>query len=138
MPLQRVTLPTEEHLTRAEEKQQLRVTTTDEDELVSALVAAARQFAETKCQRQIMAARWKYVIDSFPGPALYGVPFGKTLSIPEHAIVLPIGPVLQVINVQYTDLSGNTQTLSAGQANDYIVETSGQITRLTPPFGKIC
>lgn len=140
MPLQLVTAPTAEPLSLAQAKQHLRLTTADEDALVTGLIEAARRMAEARTRGQILAARWKYVIDSFPGPALYGVPFGKTLSLPEHAILLPKGPVLQVVSVTYTDLSGVTQTLVQGQSNDYVVSQPtepGEVTRITPPFGKI-
>jgi uncharacterized phiE125 gp8 family phage protein len=135
MPLQLVRDATAEPLSLAEAKRHVRETTTAQDALITALVAAVRQYAQTKTQRQIIAARWKMVLDSFPGPSLMGVPFGKPYGLPEHAILIPIGPMLQIVSIQYTDMGGALQTLVAG--TDYIVDLSSEPARITPPFGKI-
>ncbi len=135
MPLQLLTPPTAEPLSLAQAKQHLRVTTTDEDALISGLIAASRAYAQAKTQRQIMAAKWKFVLDSFPGPSLIGVPYGKPFTLPEHAILLPLAGVLQVVSINYTDLAGNPQTLTPG--TDYVVDLSCEPVRITPPFGKI-
>lgn len=142
MPLQRVSSPTAEPLTLAEAHGHLRTSNVElQDAKIQRAIRAARAACETRTQNQIMAARWKYLLDSFPGQDDGGadsyVPWGKTQGIPPNAIVLPIGPVLQVASITYLDMSGVTQTLVSGQANDYVVETSGQLTRITPPFGKI-
>ena len=89
MPLQLIRPPTAEPLSLAQAKGHLFIVTADDDALVVGLIAAARAYAQTKTQRQIMAARWKLVLDSFPGPSLIGVPYGKPFSLPEHAILLP-------------------------------------------------
>ena len=52
-----------------EAKLHLRVEVTDDDALITALISAARQYAETLTQRQFVTATWKLVLDSFPGPA---------------------------------------------------------------------
>lgn len=135
MPLQLVSAPTLEPLSLVEAKLHARVSTTAEDSLVTALIVAARDYAQNKTQRQIVAAKWKLVLDSFPGPSLIGVPFGKPYGLPEHAIVIPIASVQQVDQIQYLDMNGTLQTMVAG--TDYVVDTSGDPTRITPPFGKI-
>lgn len=140
--LQRVTLPTSEPLSLAEGYGHLRTSSAElQDAKILRAIRAARAACETRTQNQIMAARWKLVLDSFPGQVDGGatsyVPWGKVLGIPPNAIVLPIGPVLQVVSITYLDMAGATQTLVAGQANDYVTESSGQVTRITPPFGKI-
>ena len=76
MPLQLVTPPAEEPVSLADAKLHLRVDFTDDDALITSLIAAARQAAETLTGRQIVTARWKLVLDSFPGPSLMGVPAG--------------------------------------------------------------
>ena len=68
MPLQLVTPPAEEPVSLAEAKLHLRVDFPNEDALITALIAAARQAAETLTGRQLVTARWKLVLDSFPGP----------------------------------------------------------------------
>lgn len=144
MPLQLVTAPTAEPVSLTEARAHLRAPSADttQDALIGGLIAAARAAAETRCQRQIIAARWQLVLDSFPGQADDGsaisyVPWGKTYGIPPNAILLPICPVLQVVSISYLDMAGVTQPLVVGQANDYVVQTAGQVARITPPFGKI-
>lgn len=133
MSLVRVTSPTIEPISLAEAKAHSRVTVTTDDALIAIMIAAARQFAETKTQRQIIASRWKLVLDAFPGPSLFGVPFGKEFSLPRHAVVMPIAPVLQVVSIKYLDMAGVQQTMPS---SDYTVDLTEPV-RITPQFGKI-
>jgi uncharacterized phiE125 gp8 family phage protein len=135
MPLQLLRDATAEPISLAEAKRHVRETTNAQDQVLTILSAAARQYAQTKTQCQIVAARWKYVLDSFPGPTLMGVPFGHAYGLPPQAILIPIGPVLQIVSIQYTDMSGVVQTLVAG--TDYVVDLSADPVRITPPFGRI-
>ncbi|AQW29043.1 head-tail connector protein [Ralstonia syzygii subsp. celebesensis] len=134
MPLQILTPPTAEPLSLSEAKLHLRVDISDDDTLIGALVAAARDYAEGLTRKQMVAARWKQVLDSFPGPSLMGVPYGRTFSLPGHAIYLERGPVQQVVSIQYLDMGGNVQTMPA---TDYTVDYSSDPVRITPVFGKI-
>jgi uncharacterized phiE125 gp8 family phage protein len=134
MPLQLITAPYAEPLSLAEAKRHLRVTDTAQDALITALIAAVRQYAQTKCQCQIMAARWKLVLDAFPGPTLMGVPYGQPYSLPGHAIIMPILPVLQVVSITYLDMASVRQTLAT---TEYTVTTAGDPARITPQFGKV-
>lgn len=134
MPLQLITQPTAEPLSLSEAKLHLRVDTADDDTLIGALIAAARDYAEGLTHKQMVTARWKQVLDSFPGPSLMGVPYGRPFSLPGHAIYLERGPVLQVVSIQYLDMGGNVQTMPA---TDYTVDYSSDPVRITPVFGKI-
>jgi uncharacterized phiE125 gp8 family phage protein len=134
--LQLVTPPTAEPLSLTQAKNHSRVTSgTAEDGEISDSITAARAACEARAQCQVMAARWKFVLDAFPGPTLLGVPAGKAYSLPGHAIVIPKGPVLQIASVKYLDMSGAQQTLTAG--TDYVADVSGSPARITPPYGKI-
>ena len=77
MPLQLVTAPTQEPVSLAEARLHLRVDFSDDDALIMALIRSARLAAETITGRQLVTARWKYILDSFPGPSLMGVPAGQ-------------------------------------------------------------
>lgn len=134
MPLQLVTPPAEEPVSLADAKLHLRVDFTDDDALITALISAARQAAEMLTGRQIVTARWKLVLDSFPGPSLMGVPAGEPFSLPGHAILLPKSPVASVLSIQYLDMSGAWQTMPA---TDYTVDAACEPARITPVFGKI-
>lgn len=134
MPLKLITPPTAEPLSLVEAKLQARVSTATEDALMTALIAASRDYAQNKTQHQLVAARYQLVLDSFPGPSLMGVPIGKPYGLPAHAIVIPIGSVLQIESIQYTDMGGTVQTMPT---TDYVADISSDPTRITPVFGKI-
>lgn len=134
MPLQLINPPAEEPVSLAEAKLHVRVDITDDDALISALITAARQVAESLTGRQIVTARWKLVLDSFPGPSLMGVPAGQSFSLPGHAILLPKCPVQSVIAIQYLDMASSLQTMPP---TDYVVDAACEPARITPVFGKI-
>ncbi|SFB02743.1 phage conserved hypothetical protein, phiE125 gp8 family [Collimonas sp. OK607] len=117
-----------------EAKLHLRVDFADDDALITALISAARQAAETLTGRQIITARWKMVLDSFPGPSLMGVPNGEVFSLPGHAILLPKCPVQSVVSIGYLDMASVLQTMPA---TDYTVESACEPARITPVFGRI-
>ncbi len=134
MSLQLVTAPTEEPVTLVEAKLHLRVDFSDDDLLITALIAAARQAAETLTGRQLVTARWKYILDSFPGPSLMGVPAGRPFTLPGHAILIPKAPVQSIVSIDYMDMNRTTQTMpSANYATDLACEPG----RITPIFGQI-
>ena len=118
----------------ADAKLHLRVDFTDDDALITAFISAARQAAETLTGRQIVTARWKLVLDSFPGPSLMGVPAGLPFSLPGHAVLLPKCPVQSIVAIQYLDMASAIQTMPA---TDYTVDTACEPARITPVFGKI-
>ena len=134
MPLQLVTPPAEEPVSLAEAKLHLRVDFPNEDALITALIAAARQAAETLTGRQLVTARWKLVLDSFPGPSRMGVPAGLPFSLPGHAILLPKCPVQSVFAIQYLDMAGAIQTMPSAE---YTVDTACEPARITPVFSRI-
>lgn len=134
MPLQLINPPAEEPVSLAEAKLHVRVDITDDDALISALISAARQAAESLTGRQIVTARWKLVLDSFPGPSLMGEPAGQSFSLPGHAILLPKCPVQSVVAIQYLDMASTLQTMPP---TEYVVDAACEPARITPVFGKI-
>jgi len=134
MPLQLVSPPAEEPVSLADAKLHLRVDFTDDDALISALITAARQAAETITGRQIVTARWKLVLDSFPGPSLMGVPAGSPFTLPGHAILITKCPVQSVVSIQYLDMASTLQVMPA---TDYALDLACEPARVTPVFGKI-
>lgn len=134
MPLQLVTPPTAEPVSLAEAKLHLRVDFPEDDALIASLISAARQAAETITGRQLVTARWRLVLDSFPGPSLMGVPAGLPFSLPGHAILLPKCPVQSVVAIDYLDMAGITQTMPP---TEYTVDAACEPARVTPVFGRI-
>lgn len=131
MPLQLITPPAEEPVSLAEAKLHLRVDVTDDDALIAALISAARQAAETITGRQFVTARWKLVLDAFP-ESRTGTG-NESCLLPGNAILIHKCPVQSVLSVQYLDMAGTLQTVSA---LDYMIDTACEPARVTPVFGK--
>ena len=132
MPLQLVTPPAQEPVSLAEAKQHLRVDGGDDDLLIGSLITAARQAAETKTGRQLITARWKLLLDAFPGPLMQSAS-GASFSLPGHAILLAKCPVQSVVSIEYLDMNGTTQVMPS---SDYVLDAACEPARLTPAFGK--
>jgi uncharacterized phiE125 gp8 family phage protein len=134
MPLQLVTAPTQEPVSLAEARLHLRVDFNDDDALIMALIRSARLAAETITGRQLVTARWKYILDSFPGPSLMGVPAGRPFTLPGHAILIPKAPVQAIVSIDYLDMNRTPQTMPAA---NYITDLACEPARITPVFGQI-
>ena len=117
-----------------EAKIHLRVDFDEDDMLIASLITAARQAAETLTGRQFTTARWKQVLDCFPGPSLMGVPAGQAFSLPGHAILLFKTPVQSVVSINYLDMGSALQVMPGAT---YTVDTACEPARITPVFGQI-
>ena len=122
MPLTLVTPPTLEPLTLAEATSHLRVDLNDDDDLITDLITAAREYAETVTRRALLTQTWDLKLDAFPASS--GTP-----------VRLPFPPLQSVTSIQYVDTNGDTQTWSS---DDYIVDApSGPQAvqgRITPAY----
>jgi len=117
-----------------EAKLHLRVDFDEDDMLIASLITAARQAAETLTGRQLTTARWRQVLDCFPGPSLMGVPAGQAFTLPGHAILLAKAPVQSVVSINYLDMGSVNQTIPA---STYTVDAACEPARITPLFGQI-
>jgi uncharacterized phiE125 gp8 family phage protein len=134
MPMQLITPPAAEPVSLAEAKLHLRVDFDEDDALIQALISAARHAAEMLTQRQLVTARWRMVLDSFPGCGLMGVPAGQSFTLPGHAILLTKSPVTSVVEIRYLDMAGIWQVMPAA---NYTVDNACEPGRITPVFGQI-
>ena len=134
MPMQLITPPAAEPVSLAEAKLHLRVDFDEDDALIQALISAARQSAEMLTQRQLVTARWRMVLDSFPGSGLMGVPAGQTFTLPAHAILIPKSPLQSVVEICYLDMAGVSQVMPS---DHYTVDKACEPGRITPVFGQI-
>ena len=134
MPMQLITPPAAEPVSLAEAKLHLRVDFDDDDSLIQVLISAARQAAEMLTQRQLVTARWRMVLDSFPGCGLMGVPAGQTFTLPGHAILIPKSPLQSVVEIRYLDMAGVSQVMPSAH---YTVDKASEPARITPVFGQI-
>ena len=124
-------------------------TNTTNDPVLSALVMAARMYADTNTRRALVTQSWKLVLDCFPMPAMnissanwygpqWGVgpgplsvtkPDGRTL----YEIYLPLPPLQTVDSIKYIDQNGVQQTLDPTL---YLVDKVSEPARITPAFGQ--
>ena len=126
--------PAIEPITLSDAKQHLRMEVSDDDALITLLIAAARQYAEQLTRTSFITQQWSLVLDAFPGPSLMGVPAGLPWSLPGHAILLEHGPVQSIDSITYVDMSSTVQTMPSA---NYIADMAGLLTRVTPKFGQI-
>ena len=97
MPLIHLSGPTEEPVTLAEARAQLRLDGTEEDALVVALIAAARAAIEAETRRVLTMQGWRLTLDAWPdGP-----------------LMLPLAPVSAVTALTVAAGDGAPQTVDA-------------------------
>lgn len=90
--------PGAEPITLAEAKSHLRISGTDENDLINGLIQAAREMAETYTKRQLITATYTAKYRDFPDS--------------EGSIQIPRTPLQSVSSITYVDNQGSTQTLS--------------------------
>lgn len=125
MSLRLVNGPSVEPITTAEAKAHLRVTGSTDDAYIDALVIAARQIAEQKLGRALIAQTWDLVLDRWPAEvAVFGI-------LDHSAVVIPMGGVTSVTSVKWHN-GTSLQTLSASA---YQVALAGGYCRVVPADG---
>jgi hypothetical protein len=124
-------------------KLHLKVDTPDDDSLITALIVAARRYAETFTRRAFISQTWDLFLDHFPGASDfnqgwqdYGVlgdaalgigmpPVGYTyhnmseIYFRSGQIIIPKPPLQDVQFIKYLDAQGDVQTLDPSQ---YVVD----------------
>ena len=102
-----ITGPATEPLTLAEAKLYLKVDSTVEDDLITALIKAARLQVENKTYRMLITQTWDLILDK------------KDLN--ESLIQIYKQPITAISSVKYYDVNNTEQTMSA---SDYQTEVS--------------
>ena len=116
MSLKLVTAPTEEPVSLADAKLHLRVDGTTDDTLITALIVAARKWAEEYTGRQFVTATWDWFLDGF---------------CPSFSVPLP--PLQSVTSIKYLDTTGTEQTLAS---STYRVDAVSEPGRIALDYGK--
>lgn len=107
--------PTVEPVTLAEAKLHLRVDHTAEDDYITSLIIAGREWAEGVTRRAFISRTVRLSLDEFPTEIK--LPFGKTQSVSTFA---------------YTDADGNAATLASGST--YTLDSDSEPARLLPYY----
>jgi uncharacterized phiE125 gp8 family phage protein len=116
MPVIVITQPLFEPVTLTEAKEHLRVTQSAEDDLIAALITAAREAAENYTHRALCEKTLEYYCDAFP-----------------CQIVLPQPPVQSATSVKYIDRDGVEQTLAA---SEYQLHAQNEPALIVEAYGK--
>lgn len=117
--LRQTTAPTAEPVSLAEAKARLRVSGSDEDGDLLALIAEAVRTCEGECGRQFCTATYTLKLDDFPRGA-------------GQEIRLPRPPAQSVTSVKYYAPDGTLTTMDAA---DYIAAVGSDPGRVVPAVG---
>lgn len=112
------TPPAREPVSLALAKSHLRVDGTDDDNLISGLIVAARRWCENYQNRTYMEQTWELWLDDFPA---------------EDYIEIPLPPLQSITSIKYYDTDDTEATVTA---TDYIVDATGFIGRVVLADGK--
>jgi uncharacterized phiE125 gp8 family phage protein len=134
MGLKLITAPTDEPLSLAQAKAHLRVDGTAEDDLIHALIEAARARAEDETHRALITQTWEYTRDWLEEP-------GTTPTSPT-ALSLPLPPLQQVTQFAYYDSTNALAYLhdevgSPTVTGNLIVDTHSSPARIAPLAGAV-
>jgi uncharacterized phiE125 gp8 family phage protein len=115
MSLITITPPATEPVTLAEARLHLKVDSTDDDTLISALITAMREQAEHRTGRAFITQTLELVLDGFSAD-----------------LELPRPPALAITSVKYYDNTGALQTLDAA---NYSIDSNMEPGWLIPAYG---
>lgn len=118
MGLSVVTPPADEPVSLAEARKHCRIDVADDDGLLSGIILAARQWAETYLRRALCTQTLDYTLDCWPS-----------------TIILPRPPHQSVTSISYVDGAGATQVLAS---SEYQVDLSSDslAARIRPAYQK--
>lgn len=118
MGLVRTVAPASEPVSLAEAKAQCRIDSTDENDLLTALIAAARTHLEEITWRAFVTQTWRLTLREFPRCS--------------RPIVPPRPPLIAVSSITYLDSTGASQTLAADK---YVVDAAADPGTIEPAYG---
>lgn len=127
------TAPATEPITTTEAKLYLRVDTSADDDLIAAMIVAARQKAEEYTLRSFITQTWTLWLDAFPygrserfwdGVVQASI---NTLNEGSRVINIPRPPVLTITHLKTYD---NSDTATTFSSSNYIVDIAGAPGRI--------
>lgn len=124
MPLIRIVEPTAEPLTREEVKQHLRIESTEEDILIDGFIKVARSEAESYMRRQIMPAKWRLTLQSFPSST-------GALCLPKP----PLSSEASAVEVHFYKNTMSSADDTTWPSSEYIVDRNSAISMIYPAPG---
>ena len=117
MGLKLVTPPATEPVSLSEAKEHSRITGTDEDELITTFIEAAREYCEEYQNKAYITQTWDLSLDEFP----------------DSPYSLPKPPLQSISSIKYYDQDGTEYEFNA---SDYLVDTASVKGRISLAYGK--
>lgn len=102
--------PTEEPVSKAEAKTQLRERSTDYDTEITNLITEGRKYVEKMTGRALVTQTWKLYMDDLPS-----------------SFKVPKPPLQSISSISYQDVNNSTQTLAS---SNYTVDTNSEPARV--------
>ncbi len=133
LTFKRTTGPATEPVTRDEAKAWSRVDIADDDTLIDALIARAREHCEAITKKQFITATYTMVMDAFPTAWRSDV-YRMTDRREGSDILLPRPPLVSVSSISYLDEDGASQTVAPA---DYVVSTYDEPGRIALANGAL-
>jgi uncharacterized phiE125 gp8 family phage protein len=131
--------PAVEPLSLSEAKLHCKVDITDDDDLITDLITAAREWVEKETRRAYINRSYQLRLNLFPD--MFAATFYSFYSLERlpnqraGIIELPRPPLISVDSIQYVDLTGTLQTLNPSQ---YIVDGGGAcVGTISPAYGLV-
>lgn len=125
-----------EPVTLAEARLHLRLPAdqTAEDDLITAWIGVAREYAETYTRRALAPQTLEMALDRFPGSPSFGPWNARGLRQPHEngAFDLEMPPIASVTSIKYTDPDGLEQTLDPSK---YARSPYGPGVKVYPTYG---
>lgn len=137
--LRLVTDATSEPILIGEAKQYCRVDTTDEDDLIRALIVAARRHVEKETGLALKTQTWAAVYDRWPdqqGQGFGGPWWDGTRQVPISLITstttieIPKRPFQAITHIKLRDAYGNLNTVNASVYFTEISDMRGRVNRV--------
>jgi uncharacterized phiE125 gp8 family phage protein len=119
MSLIRTVQPTDEPLTIHDARQQCRVDTDEDDNLIADYLQAAREFCEEFTSRTFLTTTWRMRMDGFPNN--------------DGPIILPRPPLQTVTSVTYQDTAGVATVLASSK---YTIDSDSEPGRIILAYGQ--
>lgn len=120
------TAPTVEPVTLIESKEHLRRTDTREDDYITTLIIAAREYIEAQTRRALINQTLDLAMDRFPTSGEYGYSDQTSLDRSSQ-FILPRPPLSSITSITYVDTAGTSQTLSASTYNADTYSEPGRV-----------
>lgn len=108
--------PTAEPISVTEAKTHVRVTGTDDDTLIGALITVAREYIESATGRALVLQTWDWTRDRFA-----------------TRLDVPLSPLRSVVSVKYNDSDGTEQTLAT---SGYTVDEKSEPPRIVEAYSE--